>query len=55
MIKISSTDEERYRELKGKSLTVVPWDESKALQMTDPDESIAKALKRQAQTLNLIA
>lgn len=54
MIKISSTDEERYRELKDKFLTVVPWDESKALQMTDPDESIAKALKRQAQTLNLI-
>lgn len=54
MIKIISTDEERYQELKDKSLTVVPWDESKALQMTDPDESIAKALKRQAQALDLL-
>lgn len=54
MINIKSTDEERYIELKEKSLTIIPWDESKALQMTDPEESIARALKRQAKCLNLI-
>lgn len=54
MIKISSTDEERYQELKDKSLTVVPWDESKALQMTDPDESIAHAVRRFAREIGII-
>lgn len=54
MIKISSTDEERYRELKDKFLTVVPWDESKALQMTDPDESIAHAVRRFAREIGII-
>lgn len=54
MISINSTDGERYQELKDRHLTIVPWDDSKALQMTDPNESIAKALKRQAKDLNLI-
>lgn len=54
MINIKSTDDERYQELKDRMLTIVLWDESKAMKLTDPNESIAKALKRHAKELNLI-
>lgn len=45
-ITISSIDAERTKILRDKTLTVVRWNQEKALSITDPDESVAHALKR---------
>lgn len=51
---IHSTEDERYEELKDRVLSVYEWDDSKSLKLTDPGESVSKALKRQAKELGLI-
>lgn len=51
---INSTEEERYEELKDRVLSVHQWDDSKALQMTDPKESIAHAVRRYARELEIV-
>lgn len=47
-------DEERYNLLKNKMLSVVKWDKSKEIQITDPDESISHAIRRHANELGII-
>lgn len=53
-ITINFTDEERTNILKKKSLRVVPWNKDKEMEITDSEESIAKALRRYSLEQGLI-
>ncbi len=52
-IDINSSDEERTSILKNKTLKIVEWDKSKELKITNSKESIAKALKRFIEELDI--
>ena len=52
-ITIDSTDGERTKILSKKKLTIAQWDQSKELLITDPNESTAKALKRDSIEMGL--
>lgn len=52
-ITINSTDKERAEILSKKELTIVAWNQSKKLIITDPNESTAKSLKRYSNELGL--
>lgn len=54
MININSTEEERYNLLKDRTLTVHMWDNTKSMVLKNPDESVAKAVKRTANELNIV-
>lgn len=52
-IVIYSTDKDRTDILSRKSLTIVPWDQSKELHISDPNESTAHALRRYCNELKI--
>jgi hypothetical protein len=53
MIKLDSTEEERFQELKDEELTVVPWNPSIQIHMTSAEESTSSAYLRFAKELGI--
>jgi hypothetical protein len=54
MIDISSSELERYSELKDRVLTVVSWDKTKEISIKEPDKTISQSLLSYAKELGLV-
>ena len=50
---ISSTEKERYEELKGKELMIIPWKKEREIVLTDPDKSLSRCISDYAKQLGL--
>lgn len=51
---INSTEDERYEELKDRTLTIVPWDETKPFTITDPSKSLNRCIVDFVKSLGLL-